>query len=79
MDTNTQRRISSHVKQKFGTLPEVDLFESVETSLEEVKRLIDWLGYVSDSEYTETERMRLINVAKRFAKIAQPIASKYLD
>lgn len=75
----TKETLSTHVKQKFGTLPEVDVFESVDTSLEEVKRLIDWLGYVSDSEYTELERGRLIDVARRFARVAQPIASKYLD
>jgi hypothetical protein len=74
-----KQKLSTYVKQKFGTLPEVDVFESVDTSLEEVKRLIDWLGYVSESEYTELERGRLISIARRFARVAQPIASKYLD
>jgi hypothetical protein len=75
----TKETLSTHVKQKLGTLPEIDPFESVDTSLEEVKRLIDWLGYVSESEYTELERERLISVARRFTRVAQPIASKYLD
>jgi len=75
----TRQQLAAHVQGKFGAVPTYDPFENVESSLEEVKRLIDWLGYVSDSEYTELERGRLISVARRFARVAQPIASKYLD
>lgn len=56
-----------------------DLFETVDGSCEEVKRLIGWLEYISESEYTDTEKGRLIAAARRFARVAQPIASKYLD
>lgn len=56
-----------------------DDFETVEGSLEEVKRLISWLEYVRENEFTNTERVKLINVSRRFAKAAQPIASKYID
>ena len=71
--------ITVQLSEQDGAAPTYDPFENVESSLEEVKRLIDWLGYVSDSEYTELERGRLISVARRFARVAQPIASKYLD
>lgn len=56
-----------------------DTFETVEGSLEEVKRLISWLEYVREDEFTNTERDRLISTSRRFAAIAQPIASKYID
>lgn len=54
-------------------------FETVEGSLEEVKRLISWLEYVAEHEYTQVERVKLVNVARRFAAVVQPIASKYID
>lgn len=74
------RAIKNYVAQKFGTASEeFDPFESVSTSLEEVERLIKWLGYVSDHEFTETERVKIINKARSFAATLQPIASKYLD
>jgi hypothetical protein len=60
-------------------MPEVDPFDGVPMSLEEVERLIKWLGYVSDSEYTDAEERRIVEGAKKFAAILQPIASKYLD
>jgi hypothetical protein len=76
----TTTAIKNHVVQKFGKAPEeIDPFESVSTSLEEVERLIKWLGYVSDSEFTETERVKIIDKARTFAATLQPIASKYLD
>lgn len=59
--------------------PEYDPFETVESACEEVKRLIGWLDYVAESEYTATERDKLIAAAKKFAGVAQPIASKYID
>lgn len=74
----TTDAIKNHVHQKFGT-PEVDPFASPSIALEEIERLIKWLGYVSDSEFTSAEEKRIINSAKKFAAILQPIASKYLD
>lgn len=74
-----EQRIKDHVAQKFGTAPEVDPFDGVSMSLEEVERLIKWLGYVSDSEFTDAEEKRIVAGAKRFAATLQPIASKYLD
>lgn len=66
--------------EKMGTqTPEYDPFESVESACEEVTRLIGWLDYVRETEYTATERERLIAAAKQFASVAQPIASKYID
>jgi len=59
--------------------PKDDTFESVESSCAEVKRLISWLEYVNENEFDSTERGRLISAAQRFARVAQPIASKYLD
>lgn len=56
-----------------------DTFDSVESACEEVKRLIGWLEYVAEAEYKTTERNNLIAAAKRFAKVAQKIVSKYLD
>lgn len=80
MDTNTQQRISTHVKTRFGDGHESDdTFDTVDGALEEVKRLISWLGYVSESEYSERERKRLTEISRRFAGIAQPIANKYID
>lgn len=77
---DTKQRIATHVKTKFGDTPTVDdTFETAESSIEEVKRLIGWLEYVSEHEYTDTERKRLIAVSRRFAEAAQPIASKYID
>lgn len=59
--------------------PETDCFAYVEGALGEVSRLISWLNYVAENEYIATEKSKLIAPAKRFAAIAQPIASKYLD
>lgn len=67
------------IREHGGNNQTDDTFETVEGSLEGVKRLIDWLGYVSESEFTNTERVKLINVSRRFAAAAQPIASKYID
>ena len=75
----TIQAVKNHVAQKFDTVPEVDPFDGVSMSLEEVERLIKWLGYVSDSEYTEAEERRIVAGARKFAAILQPIASKYLD
>lgn len=75
----TTQSIKTHVHTKFGVTPEDDPFESVSTSLEEIERLINWLGYVSDHEFTETERVKIINKARSFAATLQPIANKYLD
>ena len=76
--SDTKQRISEHVHQRFGVAPE-DPFETVEGALEEVKRLISWLEYVAEHEYTPAERKRLVDVSRRFANAAQPIASKYID
>lgn len=78
----TTDAIKNHVVQKFGSTPiEADPFdgESVEAALSEVERLIKWLGYVSDSEFTDAERKRITDKARSLAKTLQPIASKYLD
>jgi hypothetical protein len=56
-----------------------DRFDSVVGAFDEVERLIGWLGYIRENEYSPSERKRLISSAKRFAEIAQPIASKHLD
>jgi hypothetical protein len=52
---------------------------TVENYFAEIKRLIAWLEYVPEHEFSEAERIKLISVSVKFAKIAQPIASKYLD
>jgi hypothetical protein len=70
--------IKTYVHSKFG-LPEADPFESPSIALEEVERLIKWLGYVTDSELTKDETRTIVEGAKTFAGILQPIASKYLD
>jgi len=59
--------------------PEDDRFDSVTGALEEMERLAGWLGYVLENEYSQRERNALIGAARQFAKIAQPIANKYLD
>ena len=78
-----QTKLNDQQKQmihKHGSNDKTDhVFETVEGSLEEAKRLISWLEYVSEDEFTKTEREKLINVSRRFANIAQPIASKYID
>ena len=53
--------------------------ETVEGGLEEVKRLIGWLEYVREDEYTATEKKKIVAASKRFAALLQPIASKYID
>ncbi len=58
-----------------GKYPEA----TIENALSEVKRLIGWLDYVREDEFNAVERERLIAVSIRFAKVAQPIASKYND
>ncbi len=52
---------------------------TVENALSEIKRLIGWLEYVREDEFSDVERQRIIAVSVRFAKVAQPIASKYND
>ncbi len=58
-----------------GEYPEA----TVENALSEIKRLIGWLEYVREDEYSDTERQRIISISIQFAKVAQPIASKYND
>lgn len=82
--TNEATKLTTHQKQLArehagNGKPEDDCFDYVEGALGEVSRLVAWLGYVVENEYTATEKAKLIASAKRFAKIAQPIASKYLD
>jgi hypothetical protein len=60
-------------------LPSDITFDSVESALEEVTRLISWLGYIAEHEYSDAERNKLIAVSRRFAGVAQPIANKYMD
>jgi hypothetical protein len=78
MTKTNKGAIKTYVHSKFG-LPEVDPFESPSIAMEEVERLIKWLGYVSDGELTDAESTAIIEGAKTFAGVLQPIASKYLD
>jgi len=71
--------VKQHVKTRHPAPVANDTFETVESSLAETKRLIEWLFYVNEWEYTKGEREQLINAAQRFAKVAQPIANKYMD
>lgn len=80
MNMETTMKTSSPLRERWGDqTPEYDPFETIESACEEVKRLIGWLEYVSESEYTAAEKAKLIAVAKKFAAVAQPIASKYID
>lgn len=73
IETKEVRGMSKQVKERPIN------FETVEEGLGEVKRLIDWLGYIAEHEYSETEKRKLISVSRKFAVAAQPIASKYID
>jgi hypothetical protein len=78
---------SAHIEERQKDAPERwgkeppkdERFDSVVGAFDEVERLIGWLGYVQENEYTADERNRIIAVAKAFANTLQPIASKYLD
>lgn len=77
--TNKAGQVSGE-RERWGEPPLSDgTFDSVESACEEVSRLVGWLGYIAEAEYKPTERDKLIAAAKRFAAVAQPIASKYLD
>ncbi len=52
---------------------------TVENAMSEIKRLIAWFEYVPENEFSTIERERLISASVKFAKVAQPIASKYID
>ena len=67
------------VEQWGEQTPAVDHFASPCVALEEVERLVGWLGYIADGEYSATESAKIIAACKRFADVAQPIASKHLD
>jgi hypothetical protein len=54
-------------------------FDGVYDAIEEIQRLVQWLGYIREEEFTDLEAKRLIDYAQRFVKVAQPIANKYLD
>ncbi len=71
--------LKQFVRLKHPATDKDDLFDTVESSLTETDRLISWLFYISESEYTKGEREQLINAARRFVKVAQPIANKYMD
>lgn len=76
----TMNATSKPIRERWGNqTPKYDPFETVESACEEVKRLIGWLDYVAESEYTPAERDKIIAVAKKFSNVAQPIASKYID
>lgn len=76
LNATQKRMIQEHAGR---AIEKDDRFDSVESALEEVSRLIGWLGYVRESEFTDRERNMLILLSRKFAKHAQPIASKYLD
>jgi hypothetical protein len=54
-------------------------FPTVDESTEEVKRLIGWMGYIAEWEYSPAEKEKLLDAAHKFISVAQPIASKYVD
>ena len=52
---------------------------TIENGFSEVVRLIGWLQYVPEYKFTPAERFKLIAISAKFAKIAQPLARKYID
>ena len=53
--------------------------QSVTDAIDEVKRLVNWLEYIRENEFSDSEAKRLIKSSLQFINTAQPIASKYID
>jgi two-component SAPR family response regulator len=53
--------------------------QSVTDAIDEVKRLVNWLEYIRENEFSDAEASRLVKSSLQFVKTAQPIASKYID
>ncbi len=53
--------------------------QSVTDAIDEVKRLVNWLEYIRENEFSDAEASRLIKSSMQFIKTAQPIASRYID
>ncbi len=52
---------------------------TLEESKQEIRRLLDWIDWVPEEEYTASEQARMIHELDRTSTVLQTIASKYND